>query len=54
MDFVGLSGYFYSATFIDGVVFINKIADVYIPGSDTDLMEFMLDDYETIFSIIFA
>ncbi|KAI9481606.1 MAG: hypothetical protein EXX96DRAFT_618539 [Benjaminiella poitrasii] len=54
MGFVGLSGYFYSATFIDGVVFINKVADVYLPGSDVDLLEFMLVDYETIFGVILA
>ncbi|KAI7904579.1 uncharacterized protein BX663DRAFT_586171 [Cokeromyces recurvatus] len=53
MNFVGLSGYFFNANFIDAAVFVNKVADVYLPGNDVDLMDFM-DDCETILSIIFA
>lgn len=52
LDFVGLSGYLYSAQYLAGAVFIIREADVYLPGDAVDFDEFM-NECEEVFEIIF-
>lgn len=52
LDFVGLSGYLYSAQYFSGAVFIIREADVYLPGDAVDFDEFM-NECEEVFEIIF-
>lgn len=41
LDFVGLSGYLFSAKYLEGAVFITREADIYLPGDTLDLEDFM-------------
>lgn len=51
LDFVGLSGYLYSAQYLAGAVFIIREADVYLPGDAVDFDEFM-NECKEVFEII--
>ncbi|KAI8984307.1 hypothetical protein BDF20DRAFT_911423 [Mycotypha africana] len=53
LDFVGLSGYLFSAQYLESAVFITREADVYLPGDTVDLDEFM-DECEEVLALIFA
>ncbi|KAI7900862.1 uncharacterized protein BX663DRAFT_553837 [Cokeromyces recurvatus] len=53
LDFVGLSGYLFSAQYLESAVFITREADVYLPGDTVDFDEFM-DNCEEVLALIFA
>lgn len=53
LDFVGLSGYLFSAQYVKNAVFITKEADVYLPGNTVDFGTFM-DECEEVLALIFG
>ncbi|KAG1455204.1 hypothetical protein G6F56_007121 [Rhizopus delemar] len=53
LDFVGLSGYLFSAQYLESAVFITREADVYLPGDTVDFDEFM-DECEEVLALIFG
>ncbi|CAO3614838.1 unnamed protein product [Mucor hiemalis] len=53
LDFVGLSGYIFSAQYLESAVFITREADVYLPGDAFDFNEFM-DECEEVLALIFG
>lgn len=53
LDFVGLSGYLFSAQYLESAVFIIREADVYLPGDTIDFNEF-IDESEDVLALIFG
>ncbi|KAG1039172.1 hypothetical protein G6F43_012566 [Rhizopus delemar] len=53
LDFVGLSGYLFSAQYLESAVFITREADVYLPGDTIDFDEFM-NECEEVLAQIFG
>lgn len=52
LDFVGLSGYLFSAQYLESAVFIIREAGVYLPGGTIGFNEF-IDESEDVLALIF-
>ncbi|KAI8065981.1 hypothetical protein BDF21DRAFT_402092 [Thamnidium elegans] len=53
LDFVGLSGYLFSAQYLESAVFITREADIYLPGDIVDFNLFM-DECDEVLTLIFG